>query len=165
MEVHWIQASTSAFIIGHLFMKNCQVKQQSLRAVLWRRTSGPTGQKAGHEPAVCSCILESQQYPGLHQQRNGQQGSDCHSLFCPYEALSKVLSRPRAPSTRRVHTKIIKGLENLSTSLIKKGWENWTCSFWRRECSRETTLQPCSTCSKLINRRGTNFLDTLIMIE
>jgi len=32
---------------------------------------GADGQKAGHEPAVCCCSPEGQQYYGLHQQRDG----------------------------------------------------------------------------------------------
>ena len=35
------------------------------------KKGGPAGQKAGPQPAVCSCSLEGQQYPGLHQQRDG----------------------------------------------------------------------------------------------
>jgi len=34
------------------------------------------GQKAWYEPALCSYSLEGQQYPGLHQQRDGQRGEE-----------------------------------------------------------------------------------------
>ena len=45
------------------------------------------GQKAGCEPAVCTSSPEGQQYPGLHQQRGGQQGEggDHLPLLCPCE--------------------------------------------------------------------------------
>jgi len=50
---------------------------------------GPAGWKAGHEPAVCTCRLEDQLYPGLHWKRGGQQGEeDCPPL------LYSVLVRP-----------------------------------------------------------------------
>jgi len=45
-----------------------------------------------------------------------------------------------------------------STSPTRKGWESWGCSDWRREGSRETLLQPSSTCRGLIGKMGRDFL-------
>jgi len=38
-----------------------------------------------HKSAVCTCSLEGQWYPGLHQKRSGQQAEegDCPPLLCP----------------------------------------------------------------------------------
>ena len=50
-----------------------------------RGLEGSGGQKAGHEPAVCTCSLEDQMYPGLHQKRSNQQDKgDCPPLLCPH---------------------------------------------------------------------------------
>jgi len=35
----------------------------------WGGLGGPEGQKAGHEPAACTCRLEGQQCPGMYQKR------------------------------------------------------------------------------------------------
>ena len=45
-----------------------------------KNLGGPNEGEAGHEPAVCSCSLEGQWYPGLHQQTGSQQGEGGH---CP----------------------------------------------------------------------------------
>ena len=47
-----------------------------------------------HKPAVCTCSMEGQQYPGLHQKRGSQQGEegDCFALLCPSEAPSELPS-------------------------------------------------------------------------
>jgi len=36
-------------------------------------------------------------------------------------------------------------IEGWNTSAVRKGWESWSCSAWRREGSRETLSQPSST--------------------
>lgn len=53
------------------------------------------------EKTVRACSLKSQQYPGLYQQRGGQQGkrSDCPSLLRPCEASVGVPRSGLGPST------------------------------------------------------------------
>lgn len=63
-----------------------------------RRTGGPGGREAGHEPAVHACSLDGQQYPGLHLKRGHQQGKGGDSaLVTQYW---NTVSRPGALSTR-----------------------------------------------------------------
>jgi len=59
----------------------------------------PGGWRAGHEPAVCTCSSEGQQYPVLHQKRGGEQreGGDYHLLLCPWETSSGILHAGLGP--------------------------------------------------------------------
>ena len=43
------------------------------------RLGGTGGQKAGHEPPMCAHSPEGQPYPGLHQEKRGQQVKRGHS--------------------------------------------------------------------------------------
>ena len=45
----------------------------------------------------------------------------------------------------RVKRRPQKWSEGWSTPPMRKGWESWGCSAWRREGSTETLLQPSST--------------------
>ena len=65
-----------------------------------KQLEGPDEQKAGHEPAVCACKPEGQQYLGLlHEKSSVQQneGCDCPHLFCPHEAPPGLLRPGRGP--------------------------------------------------------------------
>lgn len=122
--------------------------------------------EGGHEPAVCSCSLEGQLYPGLHQKSGGRREREVilPPLLGPCEAPSEVLCpslripekerhRGAGSSPEESHEDDRRGW---STSLMKKSWKSWACLAWRRKGSRETSLLS-STWRELTSRRGTNF--------
>jgi len=140
---------------------------ENWRAALPRKTWGPGGQKAGHEPALCACSPEGQWYPGLHQQRDfSKVGRGFSPSALPSWAfISGAAPQARAPSIRRVwscYSRLIGGplrwSEGWSTSLMMKGWGSWDCFAGRREGSREASSQSSITWKKLTNMSGNDFL-------
>jgi len=75
---------------------------------------------------MCTCNLESQPHPGLHQEKHGQQvnGGDSATLLCSGESVPQVLCPALEPSAQERYgpvgagpeawTKMVRGLEDLS---------------------------------------------------
>lgn len=82
--------------------------------------------KADHGPRVCSCSLEHQQYPGLHEKRDGQQGveGDCPSLLSPHLAPSGVL----CSSLRLQERRNVEWIRRRATKVVG----GWSASFRKK---------------------------------
>ena len=104
----------------------------------------------------CTCSLEGELYPWLHQKRGGQQeqGGDCPSLlhlvrpnleYCvqarglQYKKYVELLEWVQWRVTK------MKSEEVWSTFPMKKGWGSWACLVWGKEGSGETSLRPSKT--------------------
>lgn len=123
-----------------------------LRAALLRRTWG--GWEAGLDPAKYTCIPENQTCPGLHTKQHGQQGKEWILLL--YSALVRphlqCCTQLWGPQHKQdieplewVQRRPPRWLERWSTSPMRKGWESWDCSNWKREGFGVTALWPSST--------------------
>ena len=68
---------------------------------------------AQHDLAVCTCSPEGQLYPGLHQEKRGQQGEggDSAPLLCSGETPCGVLRPPLKPSAQERHRPVGAGPE------------------------------------------------------
>lgn len=92
--------------------------------------------KAGPEPAVCSFSIESQQYPGLHQKRDGQQGEegDFSPLLCPCETPSGVLHSVQEPAAQGSFGAFGECPEegHEDGQRTGSGWESWGYFDYRR---------------------------------
>ena len=144
-----------------------------LRAALPRRTWGTDGQKAGHDPAMCTRSQEGPQYPGLHHKQRGRRLRE--GILLLYSALVRAhlescvqLWSPQHKKdmdlSERVQRRPLKCSEGWNTAPIRKGWESWGCSVWRREGCGETWLQPFSTWRGLRRKMGTNILARPVVI-
>lgn len=93
------------------------------------------GQTAGHEPTVCIQNPETQLCPGKEQAAG--EGEDSSFLLCSCKTSPGILH----PARRAQHKKgmdmlkALRGLEHLGCE------DKMNCSSWRREGSRETSLQ------------------------
>jgi len=148
-------------------------EKDSLREALQRRTWEFWWVKSWCEPTVCICSLESQLYPGLHQRKNDQQGSELNVLF------HSVLMKPHLkyciqawePQYRkdeelleRVQGRATGMLRRLTSSSVKKDWWRWTCSALRREGSRETSLWPSYTWRECMSKENVCGLCFLLLL-
>jgi len=100
---------------------------------------------AGREPAMCACSPGSQQCPGLHPQKCGQQGEGGNpaSLLCAGEASPGVVCPDVESTVQEKHGPVgvcpEKGHKNDPGDGTKRtGWKSWGCSAWRIEGSEET---------------------------
>ena len=99
----------------------------------WERLGGTGGWKAGHEPPMCTHSPEGQPYPGLHQEKLGQQveGGDSAPLLHTGETPPGVLCPVLEPSGNtwtcwsRSGGRPQRWSEGWSTSPTRKGWESW----------------------------------------
>ena len=81
------------------------------------------------------------------------------------ECTCSTTSRPGATSTRKTWSCPSRSRggpqrqsKGCSISPMKKGWGSWVWSAWRKECSRETSLQPSTTWRVCISSWRTYFL-------
>lgn len=111
-----------------------------------REGLGDTGRwEAGQEPALCTCSPETPLSLGLHKK----------NLSKRLREVMLLLVRPHlgtASSSGALSVRTWtwwndsrggppKWSEGWSTSSVRKAWENWGCSAWRRESPMETLLQ------------------------
>lgn len=99
--------------------------------------------------AMCAHSTEIQTCPGLHP--NNVKGGDCPSPLCSGETLPGALHPAPGPQPEKdigllewAHRKLQRCSECWSSSALNTGWESWTCSAWRKEGSRDISLQPSS---------------------
>ena len=108
----------------------------------WKRPGGTTdGCEAGHDPAMCPCSPESQQYLGLHPKNSGQQvkGGDPAPPLCAGEASPGVLcpdvessvQERRGPVGEHPEEGHKNDPRDGKTSPVRTGWESWGSSDWR----------------------------------
>ena len=123
---------------------------------LWEEgLRGSSRWKAWHKPAVGTYSPEGQLHLGLHHKMADQQGEggDCLPLLCPCEVPLTVLHSALGPPEQKKCMELLEQvqgsprgwLEGWSAYPVKTGWRWWVSSIWRREGSRETSLQPSTT--------------------
>ena len=140
--------------IGATLSTNTGWVENALRAAaLRRRTWGCWLMRSSAWPSNVRSQPRKEPYSGLHPQQHGQQveGGDSAPLL-HFETPPGVLCPALEPQHRtdvdlleRVQRRPQKWSEGWNTSAVRKGWESWGCSAWRREGSRKSLLEPFST--------------------
>lgn len=121
----WAIPSKSVFLTE--FFRKCLKVEGCLEG-----SGSPGGWKAEHEPAVCPCYPDGQQYSGLLQKRGGQQGQEGDSLppqLCSGEASPGVLHVVWGPQKRDLElleqvlgevTEMIRGLKHFYEERLRE---------------------------------------------
>ena len=105
----------------------------------WGKGLGGTGgAEAQHEPATCTCSPESQLYPGVHQEKCGQQverGDSAPLLHSHWDPTRSPASSSGAPNIGKtwMYWSGSRGgpqrwSEGWTTYPTRTGWGSWGCS-------------------------------------
>ena len=139
----------------------------------WEGLGDTGGHKNGHEPVMCDWSPESQPYPGLNQKKCGQQTDGGHfdSLLWWEPAWSTASSSGALSIAKRwtcwrgSRGGPRKLSEGWNTSPMRKGWESWGYSAFRRQDFGDTTYEPSSTWRGPTRKLERDFLQGHVVIE